>query len=105
GGLLRYRAMKEQSAVIVDGLQDPGLAQALSRRWMEAGIPNALDLAGQSALLEVPDEAAIERATGVAWTCGIVLRDRLGERFIPNLKLPDLRARMLQEYRGRTATA
>jgi len=37
--------------VILDGLQDPALGQALSSRWAQAGLANGVDVSGQCAWL------------------------------------------------------
>lgn len=98
--------------VILDGLQEPDDAKALSAAWSKAGFDNAVDVAGQAGWLsraQSPDAALTEREVDVAASharrFGVELRDRVGNTFKPDNELKLLRDRMAYEYKSRFATA
>ncbi len=111
--------------VILDGLQDPAYAQAISRAWTATGFVNGIDVAGQAGWLEklssvqgpgsgvgedakpqaAMTEADVDRAAGAARGFGVELRDRVGATFRPDNDLAALRAHMAYEYKSRLATA
>lgn len=98
--------------LILDGLQDPYLAQRLSAQLSEKGFDNAVDIAGQCAWISKrhkPDtlltEHDVDRAAVLAREYGLEVRDRAGETFIAENELPALRKRMSYEYKSRFATA
>ncbi len=108
----------KKTAVVLDGLQDPTLARRLSAAWHAAGAANAVDPAGQAAWLwsggaDAADaseqsglgEGAMDRAASIARRFGLELRDRVGARFDPDVKLAALRTRVAWEYKSRLATA
>ncbi len=116
--------------VMLDGLQDPAMAQALSARWVEAGFENGVDVAGQCAWLSPPGipapgssgitdagaqatgsggeavmtESAMDRAAGVARGFGLEVRDRVGSVFEAANDVEALRGRLVYEYKSRFAT-
>ena len=103
--------------VILDGLQDHRTARDLSAQWAQAGFSNAVDMAGQCAWLTPGDgnekkadhaggsldEASVARASGVARSYGLAIRDRVGGTFIADNDLHALRRQMAKEYRSRLA--
>lgn len=96
--------------VILDALQDPAMGRELSARWAKAGIVNTLDVAGQCATLETPDddaaaEGVVARAAAIARAFGVELRDRAGATFVAANELPALRKSTTYEYRLRLASA
>lgn len=95
--------------LILDGLQDPLLAQRLSALWKEYGYDNAVDVAGQTAWIARPNTAITEeqadKAAAIARLFGIEPRDRAGETFIPDNDMGKLRDRIAYEYKSRFATA
>lgn len=121
--------------LILDGLQQPELGQALSRAWAKAGFDNAVDVGGQSAWVsagtdtatprrsdegeeslsdaadgdfiaaEALTEVQIDHAAAIARVFGLEVRDRAGESFIAANDLSKLRGRIIYEYKSRFATA
>ena len=99
--------------VILDGLQDLQSGQALSKKWAEAGLPNSVDVAGQSAWLtpsttgEDPSlaEAEVTRAAAMARSYGLELRDRIGKTFQAHHDRAALQDHLCYEYKCRFATA
>jgi len=103
--------------IILDGLADPQAGQALSARWSEAGLHNAVDVAGQSAWLTLSrdepghvshhdemTEAPIDRAAQIGRRFGLEVRDRVGNKFQPDNDLCALREQVAYEYKSRLAT-
>lgn len=78
---------------------------------MAAGFRNAVDIAGQCAWLErdasetddALSEEDVARAGGIARAFGVEIRDRAGNSFVADNKLPALREQMIYEYRTRFA--
>lgn len=107
----------KQTPVILDGLQDPLIAQALSARWVEEGFDNRIDVSGQSASLSFgpePDsdvdptaltETDADRAASIARQYGFEARTRAGKTFNANAAIADLRRQVTYEYKSRLATA
>ncbi|MBI1337888.1 MAG: hypothetical protein GC164_13130 [Phycisphaera sp.] len=93
--------------VILDGLQDPALAQALSAAWARAGLSNSVDPAGQCAELrhDHMTQSEIDRSAAIARAFGIELRDRAGQAFVADNDLALLREQTAKEYRARLAQA
>lgn len=101
--------------VILDGLADPRIGGQLSAAWLHAGFANTVDPAGQCASLWRADsdstqcpalsEADMDRAAAVARTFGLEPRDRVGNTFVADNQLPELRKRLAFEYKSRFATA
>ena len=104
---------------VLDGLQDPTLARALSRRWAESGFDNGLDLAGQSGWLALRrptqstcgaepaqlTEADVHRAASIARSFAVSWCDRTGRTFRADADLDDLRQHVTRDYRRRAALA
>ena len=99
--------------VILDGLQDPDLAGALSANWAAAGFANEVDAAAQSGWLAPAGgdadaaltESEFERAAGLARACGVALYGRVGQRFLAANDPAALRASLARAYRARVASA
>ena len=76
---------KTRTYVILDGLQESQWGQALSRRWMDAGLPNGVDVAGQFAWITPSaqskhhslDEENATRAANIAQLFGLEIRDEV----------------------------
>jgi len=109
--------------LILDGLQDPKLAQTLSKRWMEAGYENAVDPCGMSGWVSKSEaekrakpqaeleggreltEKDVDRAAAVARGVGVEVRDRVGSTFKAANDLDAMRKQLAYEYKSRFATA
>ncbi|MCE9590226.1 MAG: hypothetical protein K8S99_06850 [Planctomycetes bacterium] len=100
--------------LILDGLQDPLMAQRLSATWSEYGFDNAVDVAGQCGWVArgkkaeshaALTETEVDRAAAIARLFGVEVRDRVGATFIPENDLAALRKQAAYEYKSRTATA
>jgi len=111
-------AVADRTHVILDGLEDPGRAQELSRAWVLAGFPNAVDLSGQCAWLAKKherrsgsqegdmgplSELQMGQAVSIARVFAVELRDRAGGTYIAENELGALRRRVQCEYRHRVA--
>ena len=104
---------KTRTYVILDGLQEPQWGQALSRRWMDAGLPNSVDVAGQFAWItpstqskhQSLDEENATRAANIAQLFGLEIRDRIGKVFCADNNLNALQDHLCYEYKSRFATA
>jgi len=108
-----YEPMRQPTYAILDGLQDPAYAQALSRRWHEAGFENRVEPARQRAALAPGpgdgrpclEESDLDRAARIARPFGIELRERAGGTFIPDNDPEALENQTRREYRARFAQA
>ena len=115
-----------RTCVILDGIQDPRIGQALSAAWTQAGFHNVVDVAGQHAWLTLTQttranrgssiphdgdekrslsEQDMDRVAGIARSFGLEIRDRVGKTFHANNDLSALRQHLIYEYKCRTATA
>lgn len=96
--------------VVLEGLQDPRWAAALSRRWAEAGWPNRLDVAGQSAVLKAEacsDASAgrMDQVAAMAAPFGVIVHDRVGRCFVADNTLAPLQHHVAMQMRQRFAVA